>query len=73
VTIVLQLEAGSIVMAVGPLPADVTAALDGGDASAGIDLKRLLGAVVDEVEVASRDNGPWVELRKGYALTGSGS
>jgi hypothetical protein len=71
VTIVLQLEGGSIGITVGPLPADVTSALDA-DAGAGIDLKRLLGAVVDEVGVASRDGGSWVELRKSYVLAGSG-
>jgi hypothetical protein len=72
VTIVLQVEEGSIGLSVGPLPADVTKALDG-EAGAGIDLKRLLNAVVDEIGVASRDNGSWVELRKAYALAGSGS
>jgi hypothetical protein len=71
-TIVLQVEDGAIGLSVGPLPADVTKALDG-DAGAGIDLKRLLNAVVDEIGVASRDNGSWVELRKSYALAGSGS
>jgi hypothetical protein len=71
-TIVLQVEEGSLGLSVGPLPANVAAALDG-DAGAGIDLKRLLSAVVDEIGVASRDNGAWVELRKSYALAGSGS
>ncbi|HEY7796023.1 MAG TPA: hypothetical protein VIA10_18605 [Gaiellaceae bacterium] len=72
VTIVLKLDVGSIGMSVGPLPADVTTALDG-DAGSGIDLKRVLGAVVDEVGVAARDGGSWVELRKSYALAGSGT
>jgi hypothetical protein len=71
-TIVLQVEEGSIGLSVGPLPAEVTAALDA-EAGTGIDLKRLLNAVVDEIGVGSRDNGSWVELRKSYALAGSGS
>jgi hypothetical protein len=65
VTILLQVDAGSIGLSVGPLPAETATELEH-DAGAGIDLKRLLAAVVDSVAVASRDGGSWVELRKAY-------
>ena len=72
VSIVLRVEVGSIGVAVGPLPAEVGAELDG-HAGAGIDLKRLLTTVVDDVSLTARDGASWVELRKSYALAESGS
>ena len=72
VTIVMQVDGGSIVLSVGPLPEETAADL-GHDAGAGIDLKRLLGALVDSTTVTSRDGGSWVELQKTYAQAGSTS
>ena len=65
VTILLQVDGGSIGLSVGPLPADTAAELEH-DAGDGIDLKRLLAALVDDVSVDARDGGTWVELRKAY-------
>ena len=70
VTILLKVEEGSIGLSVGPLPAATAAQLEH-DAGSGIDLKRLLTAVVDDLSVAKRDGSAWVELRKSYAQAGA--
>ena len=72
VTILIRIDEGSITLSVGPLPEATARELEH-DAGAGIDLKRLLNAVVDSTEVTSRDNGTWVELKRAYALAESGS
>jgi hypothetical protein len=72
VTILIRMDAGSMALSVGPLSEGTAQELEH-DGGAGIDLKRLLGAVVDSTAVTSRDGGTWVELKKGYALAGSGS
>jgi hypothetical protein len=72
VTIALQVDPGAVVVSVGPVPAETAAELEG-DGGAGIDLKRLLTAVVDDVSVDTRAGGAWVELRKAYAQAGSAS
>jgi hypothetical protein len=72
VTIVLRVESGAIGLSVGPLPTDTAGSLEQ-DAGAGIDLKRLLETVVDDVVVASRDGGSWVELQKAYVQAESAS
>jgi hypothetical protein len=72
VTIVLRVESGAIGLSVGPLPTDTAGTLEQ-DAGAGIDLKRLLETVVDDVVVASRDGGSWVELQKAYVQAESAS
>jgi hypothetical protein len=66
ISILLQVEDGTIEMLVGPLPAAIASDLDQ-DAGTGIDLKRLLEAVVDSVAVRERDGGDWVELRKRFS------
>jgi hypothetical protein len=72
VTILLKVEESSIALSVGPLPAGTAAELEH-DAGDGIDLKRLLTAVVDDLSVATRDGGAWVELQKSYAQAGPAS
>jgi hypothetical protein len=72
VSIVLRVEAGTIGVLVGPLPVTTASHLEA-DAGSGIDLKRLLEAVVDSVSLSERDGGSWVELRKGYVLAESES
>jgi hypothetical protein len=72
ISVVLRMSDGTIEAVVGPLPAAAAADLEH-DAGAGIGLKRLLEAVVDSVSLSERDGGSWVELRKGYAMAGSGS
>jgi hypothetical protein len=69
---VLRVESGAIGLSVGPLPTDTAGTLEQ-DAGAGIDLKRLLETVVDDVVVASRDGGSWVELQKAYVQAESAS
>jgi hypothetical protein len=65
-------DSGAIALSVGPLPTDTAGTLEQ-DAGAGIDLKRLLETVVDDVVVASRDGGSWVELQKAYVQAESAS
>ena len=71
-TIELRVEGGTIAAFIGPVTASTAAELEeeAGDA---IGLRRLLETVVDNVTVAEREGGPWVELRKGYELAGSES
>jgi hypothetical protein len=73
VTILLRVDPGAIGVSVGPLPADAATELESGGDGEGIDLKRLLTTVVDDVSVSSRDGGSWVELRKSYAQAGTAS
>ncbi|MDX6397037.1 MAG: hypothetical protein QOJ43_445 [Gaiellaceae bacterium] len=72
ISVILRVADGTIEAAVGPLPA-ATASDFEHDGAAGIGLKRLLETVVDSVSLSERDGGSWVELRKGYAMAGSGS
>ncbi len=72
VSIQLRVEDGSIDIELGPLPAETAADLEQ-ETDAGIGLKRLLGTVVDSVEVSERDGGSWVELRKAFAPAVAGS
>jgi hypothetical protein len=66
-TVVLRLAAGNVEVSVGPFEPGVVAELDE-EAGEELSLRRLLDAVVDAVTVGKRDDGCWVELRKGYVL-----
>ena len=66
-TVVLRLAAGNVEVSVGPFEPGVVAELDE-EVGEELSLRRLLDAVVDVVTVGERDDGCWVELRKGYAL-----
>ena len=69
VTLVLRVRSETVEASVGPFDRAALAELDQ-DAGAGLDLRRLLDTVVDEVSLADREDGCWVELRKTYQLAG---
>jgi len=71
VTIVLRVEAATIDADVGPFAREAVSEIED-DSGDGIGLRRLLETVVDDVSLSERDDGCWVELRKGYALAESG-
>jgi hypothetical protein len=67
VTLVLRVGPEAVEASVGPFERRALAELDQ-DAGASLDLRRLLDTVVDDVVLADRDDGCWVELRKSYQL-----
>ena len=72
-TILLRVGAETIEAAIGPFVRGAIAELEETDgAGEELDLRRLLDTVVDSVTVTERDGGCWVELRKSYALAGTG-
>jgi hypothetical protein len=70
VGIVLRVGDDTIEASVGPLARTTTAALKE-EAGEGLGLRRLLETTMDSVTLSERDGSTWVELRKGYALTGT--
>ena len=70
VGIVLRVAGDTIEASVGPLGRKTAAALEE-EAGDGLGLRRLLETTMDSVTLSERDGGPWVELRKGYALAGT--
>lgn len=70
VTIVLRVGSETIDASVGPFARPAIAELEQ-DAGEALGLRRLLETVVDDVSVAERPGGCWVELRKSYQLAGS--
>ena len=70
VTIVLRVETETIDAEVGPFARAAVAELED-DAGDGIGLRLLLESVVVDVALTDRNDGYWVELRKGYALAES--
>jgi len=71
VGIVLRVADHTIEASVGPLAAITTAALQA-EPGEGVGLRRLLETTMDSVTLSERDGGSWVDLRKGYALAGTG-
>ncbi|HWN20425.1 MAG TPA: hypothetical protein VNP93_00495 [Gaiellaceae bacterium] len=69
VTLVLRVGPQAVEASVGPFDRAALAELDQ-DAGESLDLRRLLDTVVDDVALADRDDGCWVELRKSYQLAG---
>jgi len=69
VEIVLRIAGDTIEAAVGPIARTTVAVLEG-EAGDGVGLRRLLETTMDSVTLTERDGGPWVELRKSYALAG---
>jgi anti-sigma regulatory factor (Ser/Thr protein kinase) len=72
VGIVLRVDDDTIEASIGPLAPTTAAALEE-NAGDGIGLRRLLETTMDSVTVSEGEGGSWVELRKGYALTGTGT
>ena len=72
ITLVLRVGPGLVEASVGPYEREALAELDD-DPGEQLDLRRLLDTVVDEVTLADREDGCWVELRKGYQLAESRS
>jgi len=70
VGIVLRVGDAMIEAAVGPVAPSTVAALEE-EAGTGIGLRRLLETTMDSVSLTERDGGSWVELRKGYAISGT--
>ncbi len=69
VTLVLRVRSETVEASVGPFDRAALAELEQ-DAGESLDLRRLLDTVVDDVSLADRDDGCWVELRKTYQLAG---
>jgi hypothetical protein len=70
VTVRLRVGDGDVALDVGPVP-DATVAELERDADASFGLRRVLEGTVDEITLAQRDGGVWVELRKATALAGA--
>ena len=62
VTLSVTIEDSAITATVGPFSGRVVDELHSSDE--GLGLRRVLEAVVDEVDVSERDGGQWVELKK---------
>lgn len=70
VRVELTVDDGGVELVIGPMLRDVEAELrEEGD---GIGLGRLLAAVVEEVELVSRDGSPWLRLEKRVPVHPSG-
>jgi hypothetical protein len=64
ITVSLDIADNELHATVGPFRGDDLRAELEGDLGESLSLRRLLNAVVDGYEVADRDDGVWVELRK---------
>ena len=64
VTVEIRVEGGTIKTSVGPFSAGDLSAQLGRDDGGEVTLARLLATVVDNVAVADRESGQWVELTK---------
>jgi len=72
ITLVLRVGRDTVEVSVGPFERATIAELDQ-DAGESLDLRRLLDTVVDDVTLADREDGCWVDLRKGFQLAESRS
>jgi hypothetical protein len=70
ITVELRVGEGDVSVQVGPVGDETVAELER-EAGTSLGLRRLLETTVDEVSLARRDGGVWVELRKTYALAGA--
>ena len=70
VTVVVHVEDGSVRTIVGPFSA-LRAELEAAGSDS-LDLKRILTAVCDRVQVEDRDGSQWVELTKSVQPGGDG-
>jgi len=72
INLVLRVGPELVEASIGPFEREVLAELDQ-DAGESLDLRRLLDTVVDDVTLADREDGCWVDLRKGFRLAESRS
>jgi hypothetical protein len=71
ITLVLRVGPETVEASVGPFARAALAELElDNNSGRGLDLRRLLDTVVDAVDLADRDDGCWVELRKNFQLAG---
>jgi len=63
VTIALRIEEGAMQTRIGPMNDGIRAELEQ-ESGEDVGLRRILDAVVDDVEVESDDRGDWVRLTK---------
>jgi anti-sigma regulatory factor (Ser/Thr protein kinase) len=70
ITVELRVGEGDVSVHVGPVGDETVAELER-EAGTSLGLRRLLETTVDDVSLATRDSGEWVELRKTYALAGA--
>jgi hypothetical protein len=69
VTLRVNVGDRDVTVSVGPVLDETVAELER-DADDGLGLRRLLETTVDDVSLAQRDGGVWVELRKAHVLAG---
>ena len=65
VTLELRIGEGRLAAILGPFESDLGAEL-ASEPGEQLSLRRLLDAVVDAYDVARRDDGTWIELRKSF-------
>lgn len=65
VTVALGVDGQELQARVGPFSSELRRELEG-EPDGSLSLRRLLDAVVDRYELAERDGGTWVELRKRF-------
>ena len=65
VTLELRIGEGRLAALLGPFDSDLGAEL-ASEPGEQLSLRRLLDAVVDAYDVARRDDGTWIELRKSF-------
>jgi anti-sigma regulatory factor (Ser/Thr protein kinase) len=70
VTLRVNVGDRDVTVSVGPVLDETVAELER-DADDGLGLRRLLETTVDDVSLAQRDGGVWVELRKAHVLAGA--
>ncbi len=63
ITLAVQVEDGTLRASLGPFDESLRAELER-ESENGVGLRRVLDTVVDEVSLATRDGGTWVELTK---------
>ena len=63
-TLAGRVDGDALHASVGPFAADELARLREGAAAEGVTLGRVLGTVVDRVEIGERDGGNWVDVTK---------
>ena len=68
-TIAVRVDEGALHTLIGPFPGgNLRAALDREDEGEQLSMRRLLGAVCDQVEVEDRGGTDWIGLTKAYEV-----